>query len=82
MNLATKCWLIGGIAVSLLLYFAGRQSLSNRRAEAAILWQAVAVIIGLIVCDWAIVEKQWLSLVAAIAFVLLEVHSTRRSKVK
>jgi hypothetical protein len=30
-NLAAKHWVIGGMAVSLLWFVAGRQSLSNRR---------------------------------------------------
>jgi len=74
-DLAAKHWLIGGIAVSILWFIAGRQSLSNRRADAAVFWQSVAVIIGLIVCGWAVVEKEWLGLVVAIAVVCFEVRS-------
>lgn len=74
-DLAAKHWLIGGIAVSILWFIAGRQSLSNRRAAAAVFWQSVAVIIGLIVCGWAIVEKEWLGPVVAIAVVCFEVRS-------
>lgn len=78
-DLTAKHWLIGGIAVSLLWFLAGRQSVSNRRSDAAIFWQSVAVIIGLIVCGWAIVEKEWLGLIAAIAVVCFEVRSIKRS---
>lgn len=81
-NLAAKHWLIGGIAVSLLWFLAGRQSVSNRRVDAAVFWQAVAVIIGLIVCGWAIVEKEWLGLIAAIAVVFFEVRSIKRSTIR
>ena len=45
-DFAAKHWLLGGIAVSLLWFFAGKQSLSNRGSGAAIGWQSVAVIIG------------------------------------
>ena len=76
-NLVAKHWLIGGIAVSLLWFIAGTQSLSNRRPDAAIFWQSVAVIIGLIVCGWAVVQKEWLGLGAAIAVVFFEVRSIR-----
>jgi len=78
-ELAAKHWLIGGIAVSLLWFLAGRQSVSIRRADAPVFWQSVAVIIGLIVCCWAIVEKEWLGLIAAIAVVFFEVRSIKRS---
>jgi hypothetical protein len=47
-NLAAKYWFVCGIAVSLQWFAAGRQSLSNRRPDAAIGWQAIAVIIALI----------------------------------
>lgn len=40
---------------------------------------SVAVIIGLIVWSWAIVEKEWLGLVAAVTGVSFEVRSIRRS---
>ena len=78
-DFAAKHWIAGGIGVSLLWFVAGRQSLSNRRPDAAVLWQSVAVIIGLIVCGWTIVEKEWLGLAAAIALVCFEVRSIRRS---
>jgi len=77
-DFAVKHWLIGGIAVSLLWFLAGRQSVSNRRPDAAIFWQAVAIIIGLIVCGWAVAEKEWLGLIAGIAVVFFEVRSIQR----
>jgi hypothetical protein len=81
-DLAAKHWLIGGIAVSLLWFVAGRQSVSNRTADAAIFWQSVAVIIGLIVCGWAIVEREWLGLAVAVAVVGFEVRSISRSTLR
>jgi hypothetical protein len=78
-NLAAKYWFVGGIAVSLLWFAAGRQSLSNRRTDAAIGWQAIAVIIALIVCGRSAAEREWLGLVAGIFAVCFEVRSIRRS---
>jgi hypothetical protein len=78
-NLAAKYWFVCGIAVSLLWFAAGRQSLSNRRPDAAIGWQAIAVIIALIVCGRSAAEKEWLGLVAGIVAVCFEVRSIRRS---
>jgi hypothetical protein len=78
-NLAAKYWFIGGIGVSLLWFVAGKQSLSNRRPDAAIGWQATAVIIGLIVCGRTIVDREWFGLVAGIVTVYFEVRSIWRS---
>jgi hypothetical protein len=78
-DFAAKHWVIGGIGVSLLWFVAGRQSLSNRRRDAAIFWQAVAVIIALILCGWTIAERQWLGLAAGILVVCFEVRSAMRS---
>jgi hypothetical protein len=78
-NLAAKYWFVGGIGVSLLWFVAGKQSLSNRKPDAAIGWQAIAVIIGLIVCGRTIVDREWFGLVAGIVAVYFEVRSIRRS---
>jgi len=78
-DFAAKHWVVGGIGVSLLWFVAGGQSLSNRRPEAAIFWQAVAVIIALILCGWTVAEREWLGLAAGILVVYFEVRSIRRS---
>ena len=71
-------WVIGGILVSLLWFFAGKQSLSNGRPGAARLWQTVGAIILLILCGWTIVEREWLGLVFGIGVLCLEVRSIKR----
>jgi len=76
---AHQHWIVGGIVASLMWFTAGKQSLSNRRPDAAIFWQAVAVIIALILCGWAIAEREWLGLTAGILTVSFEVRSMRRS---
>jgi hypothetical protein len=75
---AERHWIVGGILASLLWFFAARQSLSNRRADAAIFWQSVAVIIVLIVCGWAVAEREWLGLAFAVAVLCIEALSIRR----
>jgi hypothetical protein len=81
-DFAAKHWVLGGIAVSLLWFVAGKQSLFNRRPDAASFWQSVAVIIVLIMCGWAVAEKEWLGLAAGVVVFYLEVRSTRRSTLK
>jgi hypothetical protein len=70
---------IGGVGVSLIWFAAGKQSLSNRRPDAAIGWQAIAVIIVFIVLGRSIVERQWIGAVIGIIAAWLEVRSIRRS---
>lgn len=71
-------WVVGGILVSLLWFLAGKQSLSNGRADAAKFWQGVGLIIILILCGWTIAEKQWLGLAFGIAVLYVEARSIRR----
>jgi hypothetical protein len=81
-DLAAKYWFLGGVAVSLIWFAAGRQSLSNKRPDAAIGWQAIAVIIALIVSGRSMVEHQWLGVLIGIGTVWLEVRSIRRSTLR
>jgi hypothetical protein len=78
-DLAVKHWIVGGIGASLLWFVAGRQFLSNRRPDAAIGWQAIAVIVALIVCGWTVAEREWLGLAAGLIVVFFEVRSIKRS---
>jgi hypothetical protein len=52
----------GGVLLSLLWFFAGKQSLSNGRADAACFWQSVGLIILLILCGLSIREGHWFGL--------------------
>jgi len=81
-DFAAKHWVLGGIAVSLLWFVAGKQSVSNRRSDAAALWQSVAVLIVIIMSGWALAEREWLGLAAGIVVLYLEVRSMRRSTLK
>jgi len=78
-SLAAKYWYLCGVGVSLLWFVAGSQSLSNRRPDAAIGWQAIAVIIAFIVSGRAAVDREWLGVVAGIVTVYFEVRSIKRS---
>ncbi len=71
-------WVVGGIGASLAWFLAGRQSLSNKNPDAAIGWQCVAAIIILIVCGWAVVEKEWVGLAFALVVLYMEVRSIKR----
>lgn len=75
---AQRHWVVGGIFASLLWFFAGKQSLSNGRPDAAIFWQSVAVIIALFLCGWAVAEREWLGLAFAVVIVCIEARSIRR----
>jgi hypothetical protein len=75
---AEQHWVIGGILVSLLWFLAGKQSLSNGKPAAAIFWQGVGAIVILILCGWAVAERQWLGLAFGIAVLYVEVRSIRR----
>jgi hypothetical protein len=77
-QLARQHWIIGGILVSLLWFFAGKQSLSNGRADAAIFWQSIGAVIIVMLCGWTIAEKQWLGLAFAIAVLFVEARSIKR----
>jgi hypothetical protein len=75
---AQQHWVIGGLVASLLWFFAGRQSFSNRKADFAMLWQSVAVLILLVLCGWAVAEQEWLGLAVAIVILYVELRSIRR----
>jgi hypothetical protein len=74
---ARQHWVIGGILISLLWFFAGKQSLSNGRPDAAKFWQTIAVIIILIMCGWAVAERQWLGLALGITIFCMEARCIR-----
>jgi hypothetical protein len=74
---AQRHWVLGGIFVSLLWFLAGKQSLSNGRPSAAVLWQSVGIVILLILCGWAVADRQWLGLAFGIAVFCVEVSSIR-----
>ena len=67
--------MLGGIAASLLWFVAGKQSKHNIGP----LWRSVGLAILLVVCGWAIAEKEWLGLVTGIVVLYWEMRSIRRS---
>jgi hypothetical protein len=75
---AERHWIVGGTLASLLWFFAARQSLSKRRPDAAIFWQSIAVIIMLIVCGWAVAQREWIGLAFGVAVLCIEALSIRR----
>jgi hypothetical protein len=81
---AERHWIVGGTLASLLWSLAAKQSLSNRRADAAIFWQSVTVIIMLVACGWAVAQREWLGLAFAVAVLGMEenIYNTRRPALK
>jgi len=71
-QLAEQHWILGGIFASLLWFIAARQSLSNKRPDAAIFWQSVAIIIVSVVCGWAVAQREWLGFAFAVFVLCLE----------
>jgi hypothetical protein len=76
-DFAARHWPIMGGAVSLIWFYAGRQSFSKGKLDSAMVWQCVAVIIILIVCGGAFVEMQWISGVLGLGVLYIEVRSIR-----
>lgn len=62
----------------MLWFLAGKQFLTEKRPDAAIGWQCVAVLILLIVSAWAVMEKEWLGFAVGMAVLLIEVRSIKR----
>jgi O-antigen/teichoic acid export membrane protein len=75
---ASQHWIIGGIVASLLWFLAGRQSLSNRKPDFAVLWQSGGVLVVLVLCGWAIADHEWIGLAVAIVVLFIEVRSIKR----
>ena len=77
-DFAAQHWVVSGIAASLMWFFAGRQSFSNKNPDGAIAWQCVAVMLILIVCVWAVVKQEWLGLLVSVGVLYVEIRSIRR----
>jgi hypothetical protein len=77
-DFAAQHWVVGGITASLMWFIAGNQSLSNKKPDAAIAWQCVAVMLIIIVGFWEVVKQEWIGLVFAIGVLYFEIRSIRR----
>jgi hypothetical protein len=69
---AQRHWIFGGILTSLLWFLAGAQSFSNRQPRFAIFWQSIAVFIIVVLCGWAVVERDWFGLFFGMAVLFIE----------
>ena len=76
-RVAERHWVVGGIFASLLWVLAGRQYLRQRQPGTAVAWQCIGAIILLILCGWAIKEKEWVGLVFAVVVFVVELRSIR-----
>lgn len=75
---AGQHWVVGGILTSLLWSVAGKQSHSNRKADLAMLWQGVGILVVLVLCGWAIVDREWIGLGVAIVVLCIEVRLIKK----
>ena len=66
----------------MLWFFAGKQSLSNGKPDAAIFWQAIGAVIIVILCGWAIAEREWLGVSLGLAVLCVEARSIRHMYIK
>jgi hypothetical protein len=82
LQFAQKQWIFGGVVASLLWFLAGRQSLSDRQAGYAAFWQGIALFIAVVLCVWAVLEKQWLGLISGLAVLSVEALLMKRSYTK
>ena len=76
-DFAARHWVIGGIMASLAWLLAGRQSLSNKNVNGALVWQCLAVLIIVVLCVWAVVKSEWLGFASGVAVLYLEIRSIR-----
>jgi len=77
-DVASRHWVIGGIAASLLWWFTGRPSASDKNVNPAVAWQCVAVLIVVILCVWTVVKSEWLGFACTLAVLYLEIRSIKR----
>ena len=78
LQFAEQHWIVGGTLASLLWFFAARQSISRGRSDDVMFWQVVALIIMLVVCGWAVVDREWLGFAFAVAVLYVEARSLKR----
>jgi hypothetical protein len=75
---ASRHWILGGIATSLLWFLAGEKS----KHGIGPVWRGVALFILLVVCGWAIVESNWLGLSMGILVLCIELYWIMRASQK
>jgi len=73
---AVRHWIAGGIATSLLWFFAGKES----RHGIGPVWRGVGVAILVTLCGWCIAEREWLGLAIGIVVLYWEIQYIRRLK--
>jgi hypothetical protein len=77
-GLMTTHWVVGGIVASLIWFFAGHQSSTNKKPQLALGWLSVAVLVIVALCGWAVVKEEWLGLVCGLVVLYIEVWSIKR----
>jgi hypothetical protein len=68
--------------LQLLWFLAGRQSLANRQLSYAVFWQGIALFIALVLCVWAVVEKEWIGLAFGLSVLFIEAFLMKQTFAK
>jgi hypothetical protein len=71
-ELVASHWVIGGILVSLLWFFAG-QTFSDKNKDGAVAWKCIGVFVIAILCVWTVVKHEWLGLASGLLVLYLEI---------
>jgi len=75
---AQRHWIAGGILLSLLWFVAGKQSFAHGKADNAMLFQGVGVLIALVLWGNAIAHGEWAGIVSALIVACFELRSIKR----
>jgi hypothetical protein len=59
-------------------FIGGKQYVSAKKADIAVAWQSVAVMIAVALSAKAVMDGEWLGLLCAVGVIALEVRSIRR----
>jgi hypothetical protein len=73
----TKHLVFAALLVSALWFYSGHQFVAKGKRGVALAWQVIAVLVLLAFCINAIFSGLWLSLIAALCFVVLEVWTMK-----
>ena len=71
----------GVFLMSLLSFLAGAQSFSSCQPGTALFWQSIAVFIMVVLCGWAVVEKDWFGLFFGMVVLFIETVLIKQTNV-
>jgi hypothetical protein len=72
-ELFSKHLVFPAFVISFLWFYSGHEYVTKGKKGAGLVWEVVAILVLLAYCVNAIITKSWLSLVAAICLIALQV---------